>query len=45
MAELATDVAEVLLALRVKLLRLILVLVILWVIIYAFVADSIISKI
>lgn len=45
MAELATDVAEVLLALRVKLLRIILVLVILWVIIYAFVADSIISKI
>ena len=45
MAELATDIAEVLLALRVKLLRIVLAIVVLWVVIYTFVADSIISKI
>ena len=45
MAELASDLAEVLLELRVKLLRIIVVLVFLWAIVYAFVADVIISKI
>lgn len=45
MSELATNIAEVLLAIRVKLIRIVFVVVILWALIYAFVADTIISKI
>ncbi|RLI78308.1 preprotein translocase subunit TatC [Archaeoglobales archaeon] len=45
MAELATNIAEVLLTIRVKLIRIIFAIVILWALIYAFVADEIISKI